>query len=269
MGTRPLTGWRGEWTDGKKLWNFPQDTTAQARPCSRTPKPLWGVPQLGDTHEAPHLGCECGMRVVENLEVLDDYWEKYLHITQDIKGLNTEWPLDSNGVVICKVETIGTAVRAIPRHGDPLRTVRAGTLQLQEMYVPRFIDPAALQAKYPDVPVRELEALPDDLFTRLKKPKPEPKLSLAVEENAVRITLGCGEATIPREYVQGPEVFDAVWDVIRPPTPVANSSNPYLDVIREALVVPFVKPLPEDQQHRNACAQGIAMMLGIESMRGT
>ncbi|GAA1103513.1 hypothetical protein GCM10009650_02840 [Nesterenkonia jeotgali] len=252
-----LVGWRGEWTDGRKLWNFDSDATARADRCHREPVSLVRLPQLLPGHMPPHESCECGYRVVGDLGVLDDYWEKYLRLNWDVIGLHAEEPIGVESVAVCKVEARGRTVKAKKHHGDPIRTFRAGEITLLEVYVPDWLDTGRLHTRYPDVPVRSLEELPGHLFGRFKKPIPEPVLAIATEGPNIRVTLAVGDAVIPRSAFQDPAIIDAIRRVAHPANGTDRHQNPHIKLLRERLVKPHL-PHVEHWQDQNGCALGIA-----------
>ncbi|MDI3331747.1 MAG: hypothetical protein QJR09_13580 [Micrococcus sp.] len=254
----PLTGWRYEWTDGTRLWNY-TDTTARAARCTLRPRgPGTALAQHSD-HPAPHWGCVCGFRVVGDLEVLHTYTERLLQFTETV-GLDREQPQGATGLVITKVEVTGYVTPAVPDwHVDPPFTVRTGTMRLIEVHAPDWIDRPRLARMNPGVTVRAMDGLPRGLFPSVRMgPRPAPVLSIEAKGDAARIVLGIGPVVIPREALRGTEIHAAVMGVAHPNGDIQDC----LATVIDRLVKPHRPDIttPADQE---AAAFGIAWTLAL------
>ena len=252
----PLIGWRYEWTDGRKLWNFPPGVHASPAPCAHQPSGFAGMfAYASPTHAAPHPGCTCGLRVVGHLEVLSTYASK-LRLFTDAVGLDIDRPLEATGRVVCKVKVTGYVTPAVPDWTvDPPFCVRAGEVELLEVYAPAYLDADRLQSH--GVPVRPLRDLPRGLFTELHAPEPDPALSIEAKGDQARIMLGIGPVVIPREALRGTEIFHAVTGLA-----YRRNKGSNLTTVIERLVKPY-RPDITTLAHQQAAAFGIALMLTI------
>ncbi|GAA1118158.1 hypothetical protein [Citricoccus alkalitolerans] len=250
----PLIGWRYEWTDGQRLWNY-SDDTARAALCYRRPS---GINRPSRNHQAPHHRCVCGFRVVGDLDVLHTYMARRARFTE-VVGLDRERPEGATGLVITKVEVTGYVTPAVPnRQVDPPFTVRADHLRLLKVYAPDWMDRDRIARANPEVPIKPLGELPRG-FPGLKSgPLPEPELSISQHGDEIRIVLGLGPAIVPTALLQDPDVAWAVHGVANPGRSIDADVNTVIDRI-----VNVVRPDIAFKADQEAAAFGIAWTLDM------
>lgn len=148
------TGWRMEWITRDGLVNF-NGTRALARRCLTCGK------------RKPHDGCECGIRVVPELETLAEYLKLCAELNRHsnmgdldpsfagFDGLAPGGEEHLRGMAICKVRTNGDTHPGIL--DDPAGTHRAWSLDLLAVYArPKHLKLLAARHPVATKPLREL-----------------------------------------------------------------------------------------------------------------
>lgn len=253
----PLEGWRVERVVRGRMVNSDNDGVLRSDPCHIQPRGLFAVPQFGAAHEPPHPWCECGVRIVGDLQSLSDYWAHGFKMTT-AAGLSFEEKYGSDDLVVVRLRSTGVVApgHAIP-HDDPVSTIRAAAGEVLEIYCPPWTDTTPIERQYPHVAVRHITEL-GSVFSDLRQPCP-PESTLRVQhlKHHLRVKTGICEVMVPRSHVQPPAVMDAVWGYMSG----EHGSGQNLSTIVDRLVIPLTDL--SDPLEQQGCALGLAVGLAF------
>ncbi|GAB3183624.1 hypothetical protein GCM10027060_18880 [Nesterenkonia halophila] len=206
----PLIGWRvDEVAPDGRLRGVGRDCVLRADRCTAPTGRLVKVRSLV-AHVAPHPNCECGPRLLGDVQALSKFWGDLRDYSVDA-GLRWAPP---GSKVVGRYSAMG---RVCPGYAvpvdDPPTTIRIGAARLLAVFASGDVDVKALRRTYPDVPVRPASEIPDGAFGWLADPG---AVVLQATPHRRHITVRTGAATleIPRSWLEPPAVREAIWKAI-------------------------------------------------------